>query len=70
MSVAKDGRLSHIASGNGKWCSHCEKQLPQLLRPTLYSPCSTTREATAMISLCTTTRDSPHTAMKTHHSQK
>ena len=68
MSIAKDGRLSHIASGNGKWCSHCEKQLPQLLRPVLHSPRATTREATAMKSLCATTRDSPHTAMKTHRS--
>ena len=47
--------------------------------PRTYSPCFTTREATAMRSLCTTTKNSPrspqlekslHAAMKTQRSQK
>ena len=59
----------------------CEPQLLSLHATTdlhAWSLCSATREAIAMRSLCTTTREQPpltstreslHAAMKTHHSQ-
>jgi len=52
--------------------------MPQLLKPTPLSPCSPTREATGMRSLCTATKRSPswpqlekaHEAMKTQCNPK
>ena len=56
----------------------CHKYWACALEPTIYdywahepySLCSTTREATAMRSLCTATKSSLHAAMKTQRSQK
>ena len=57
-------------------CHYYRSREPQLLKPS--SPCSATREATAKRSLRTApreepllgaTRESPHMAMKTQHSQ-
>ena len=43
---------------------------PQLRKPTSWSPCSETREATMMRSLCMATREGRLAATKTPHSQK
>ena len=47
-----------------------EVYMLQLLKLALWSPCSATREATAMSSACTVTRESRSAATKTQCSQK
>ena len=71
--------LSPHATTTEPTCHNYWARIPQLLKPCDYSPCSATREATAMRSPCTTMKSSPRSppsresqcaAMKTQQSQK
>ena len=49
----------------GTQVPHATEQLSQCAEPVICSPCSITREATAIRNPCSTTGESPHAAEKT-----